>query len=89
VLGYLKSYPYSDGFGWGSYRECCLENKSDPAFDSPSTPSNQVEFDKPSELLKKENGMFRSLIDESGDRDLLYAMANSGKTPGTTTHQSE
>ncbi|KAH9972688.1 hypothetical protein BJV74DRAFT_879749 [Russula compacta] len=35
-----------------------------------------VEFDKPSELLKKENGRFRSLVDESGDKDLLYAMAN-------------
>ncbi|KAI0306147.1 hypothetical protein B0F90DRAFT_1814940 [Multifurca ochricompacta] len=41
-----------------------------------------VEFDKPSELLKIENGRFRSLVDESGDRDLLYAMANKA---GTTT----
>ncbi|KAI0248983.1 hypothetical protein BJV78DRAFT_1276336 [Lactifluus subvellereus] len=41
-----------------------------------------VEFDKPSELLKKENGKFRSLVDESGDRDFLYAMANSSKAPG-------
>ncbi|KAH8986100.1 hypothetical protein EDB92DRAFT_2116516 [Lactarius akahatsu] len=36
-----------------------------------------VEFDKPSELLKVENGRFRSLVDESGDRDLLYLMASS------------
>ncbi|KAH9041242.1 hypothetical protein EDB85DRAFT_1921690 [Lactarius pseudohatsudake] len=36
-----------------------------------------VEFDKPSELLKLENGRFRSLVDESGDRDLLYLMASS------------
>ncbi|KAH8986103.1 hypothetical protein EDB92DRAFT_1949382 [Lactarius akahatsu] len=36
-----------------------------------------VEFDKPSELLKMENGRFRSLVDESGDRDLLYLMASS------------
>jgi hypothetical protein len=44
----------------------------------------QVEFDKPSELLKKENGRFRSLVDESGDRDLLYAMANADdKAAGT------
>jgi len=35
-----------------------------------------VEFDKPSELLKVENGRFRSLVDESGDRDTLYALAN-------------
>ncbi|KAI9434174.1 hypothetical protein H4582DRAFT_2177883 [Lactarius indigo] len=36
-----------------------------------------VEFDKPSELLKVENGRFRSLVDESGDRDLLYSIAAS------------
>ncbi|KAH9028057.1 hypothetical protein EDB83DRAFT_2543807 [Lactarius deliciosus] len=41
-----------------------------------------VEFDKPSELLKLENGWFRSLVDESGDRDLLYLMASSvGEVP--------
>ncbi|KAI9444468.1 hypothetical protein H4582DRAFT_1805817 [Lactarius indigo] len=47
-----------------------------------------VEFDKPSELLKMENGRFRSLVDESGDKDLLYSMASSaGKAQGggTTT----
>lgn len=37
---------------------------------------SQVEFDKPSELLKKENGRFRSLVDNSGDKDLLYQLAN-------------
>ncbi|KAH9166805.1 hypothetical protein EDB89DRAFT_2245995 [Lactarius sanguifluus] len=36
-----------------------------------------VEFDKPSELLKLENGRFRSLVDESGDRELLYSIASS------------
>ncbi|KAI9431384.1 hypothetical protein H4582DRAFT_2085055 [Lactarius indigo] len=36
-----------------------------------------VEFDKPRELLKIENGRFRSLVDESGDRDLLYSIAAS------------
>ncbi|KAH8978589.1 hypothetical protein EDB92DRAFT_2056103 [Lactarius akahatsu] len=36
-----------------------------------------VEFDKPSELLKMENGRFRSLVDESGDKDLLYLMVSS------------
>ncbi|KAH9166802.1 hypothetical protein EDB89DRAFT_2075433 [Lactarius sanguifluus] len=41
-----------------------------------------VEFDKPSELLKLENGRFRSLVDKSGDRDLLYSMASSvGEVP--------
>ncbi|KAH9041259.1 hypothetical protein EDB85DRAFT_1921835 [Lactarius pseudohatsudake] len=41
-----------------------------------------VEFDKPSELLKLENSRFRSLVDESGDKDLLYSMASSaGKAP--------
>ncbi|KAI0918391.1 hypothetical protein AcV5_002391 [Taiwanofungus camphoratus] len=34
-----------------------------------------VEFDKPSELLKKEQGMLRALVDESGDKATLYAMA--------------
>jgi ABC-type multidrug transport system fused ATPase/permease subunit len=41
-----------------------------------------VEFDKPSDLLKKENGSFRSLVDKSGDRDLLYELANAAaETP--------
>ncbi|KAI0918361.1 hypothetical protein AcV5_002367 [Taiwanofungus camphoratus] len=35
-----------------------------------------VEFDKPSELLKNEQGMLRSLVDESGDKATLYAMAS-------------
>ncbi|KAH9077606.1 hypothetical protein EDB83DRAFT_2285647 [Lactarius deliciosus] len=38
-----------------------------------------VEFDKPNELLKIEDGKFRSLVDESEDRDLLYAMASESK----------
>jgi ABC-type multidrug transport system fused ATPase/permease subunit len=38
-----------------------------------------VEFDRPSQLLKNEKGMLRSLVDESGDRDNLVAMAE-GKT---------
>ncbi|KAI0291829.1 hypothetical protein BC826DRAFT_1105763 [Russula brevipes] len=45
-----------------------------------------VEFDKPSELLKNENGRFRSLVDESGDKDLLYATANQA---GMATNASE
>ncbi|KAI0782161.1 multidrug resistance-associated ABC transporter [Abortiporus biennis] len=34
-----------------------------------------AEFDKPSVLLKNEKGMLRALVDESGDKDKLYAMA--------------
>ncbi|KAI0039394.1 P-loop containing nucleoside triphosphate hydrolase protein [Auriscalpium vulgare] len=35
-----------------------------------------VEFDRPSELLKRDGGRLRALVDESGDRDALYAMAS-------------
>ncbi|EPT00314.1 hypothetical protein FOMPIDRAFT_1023884 [Fomitopsis schrenkii] len=34
-----------------------------------------AEFGKPSELLKNEKGMLRALVDESGDKDILHAMA--------------
>ncbi len=34
-----------------------------------------VEFGTPSELLKNEQGTLRSLVDESGDKETLYAMA--------------
>ncbi|KAG9103574.1 hypothetical protein FRC06_009826 [Ceratobasidium sp. 370] len=34
-----------------------------------------VEFDSPAALLQKDGGVFKSLVDESGDRDALYAMA--------------
>ncbi|KAI9061281.1 P-loop containing nucleoside triphosphate hydrolase protein [Trametes sanguinea] len=34
-----------------------------------------VEFGKPSEFLQNEQGLLRSLVDESGDREHLYAMA--------------
>ncbi|PBK77153.1 hypothetical protein ARMSODRAFT_949046 [Armillaria solidipes] len=34
-----------------------------------------VEYDSPSALLKKENGRLRAMVDESNDRDTLYAMA--------------
>ena len=36
-----------------------------------------VEFDSPSNLLKKEGGFLKSLVDESGEREVLYAMATS------------
>ncbi|KAF9229723.1 P-loop containing nucleoside triphosphate hydrolase protein [Gyrodon lividus] len=34
-----------------------------------------VEFGSPQQLLRNEKGMFRALVDESGDKALLYAMA--------------
>ncbi|RPD55459.1 P-loop containing nucleoside triphosphate hydrolase protein [Lentinus tigrinus ALCF2SS1-7] len=36
-----------------------------------------VEFGKPSELLKNEKGLLRALVDESGDKEKLYTMANA------------
>lgn len=36
----------------------------------------QAEFDKPSELLKKESSLLHKLVEESGDKEKLYAMAN-------------
>lgn len=39
-----------------------------------------VEFGTPKELLMNEQGTLRSLVDESGDRDALYAMANKSAT---------
>lgn len=38
-----------------------------------------IEFDSPAALLQKEKGAFKSLVDESGDRDALYAMAKRQK----------
>jgi ABC-type multidrug transport system fused ATPase/permease subunit len=34
-----------------------------------------VEFDKPGTLLRKKGGYLKALVDESGDRENLYAMA--------------
>lgn len=34
-----------------------------------------VEFGRPRELLEKENGYFRSLVDESDDREVLLGLA--------------
>ncbi|KEP49369.1 ABC transporter [Rhizoctonia solani 123E] len=36
---------------------------------------NIIEFDSPAALLGKESGAFKSLVDESGDKEALYAMA--------------
>ena len=38
-----------------------------------------VEFDSPNNLLQKEGGMLKSLVDGSGDRDALYKMAAAKK----------
>lgn len=34
-----------------------------------------VEYDAPKALLKKEGSLLRALVDESADKDTLYAMA--------------
>lgn len=39
-----------------------------------------VEFDSPQELLKNPNGKLRALVDESGDRETLIAMAEGKST---------
>ncbi|KAJ7676645.1 P-loop containing nucleoside triphosphate hydrolase protein [Mycena polygramma] len=36
-----------------------------------------VEFDSPKKLLKIKDGKFRALVEESGDREALYSMANA------------
>ena len=36
-----------------------------------------VEFASPRELLGKRGGILKSLVDESGDKDKLYAMAGA------------
>jgi len=49
-----------------------------------------VEFDKPSELLKKESGLLYSLVQESADKEELIAMAHGTEvaTEGTTVSSS-
>ncbi|KAF9062353.1 P-loop containing nucleoside triphosphate hydrolase protein [Rhodocollybia butyracea] len=36
-----------------------------------------VEFDTPSELLKRKNGLFRALVEESNDKEELFALVKS------------
>ena len=36
-----------------------------------------VEFDAPGVLLAKDAGYFKSLVEESSDKEALYAMADS------------
>jgi len=37
----------------------------------------QAEFDSPKKLLRNEQGMLRSLVDGSGDREALFELARS------------
>jgi hypothetical protein len=41
------------------------------------TSVSKVEFDRPKVLLKKEHGMLRALVNESGDKDALYKIAEA------------
>ena len=38
-------------------------------------PLSQIEFDSPQELLQKKGGAFKGMVDGSGDKKALYAMA--------------
>ena len=38
-------------------------------------PLFQIEFDSPRELLQKDGGAFKGMVDGSGDKKALYAMA--------------
>jgi len=42
-----------------------------------------VEFDSPANLLQKQEGYLRSLVDESRDREILYAIAHKVKERAT------
>jgi hypothetical protein len=35
----------------------------------------KAEYDTPVNLLRKQSGLFRSMVDESNDRDKLYEVA--------------
>lgn len=48
---------------------------------SDTTDSFQVEFASPRELLDNQPGKLRALVDESQDRDILYAMASKQRPP--------
>jgi ABC-type multidrug transport system fused ATPase/permease subunit len=40
---------------------------------------NMVEFDSPTNLLKKSGGFLKSLVEESGDREVLYELAEKAR----------
>ncbi|KZP21077.1 P-loop containing nucleoside triphosphate hydrolase protein [Athelia psychrophila] len=43
-----------------------------------------AEFDTPAQLLQNDKGRLRALVDESKDKDVLIAMANSASGPATS-----
>lgn len=38
-----------------------------------------VEFDSPETLLAKSSGVFKAMVDGSGDKDVLYMLAGADK----------
>ncbi|KAF8904772.1 hypothetical protein CPB84DRAFT_1677115, partial [Gymnopilus junonius] len=44
-----------------------------------------AEFDRPKYLFQKEGSMFKALVDESGDKDALYAVAE-GKAASSSNY---
>ena len=40
--------------------------------------SFQIEFDSPKELLKKEKGLLKALVKDSGEKDMLYSIVERG-----------
>lgn len=67
----LMSWVLVDGLGFWTYRKLynhCLPNPHNLFY-------SQVEFDTPRNLLRIERGVLKALVDGSGDKDNLYAMA--------------
>ena len=64
------TFDTADGVGRG---ENCKHSRS--VLSSVADHILQVEFDSPQALLKIKDGKLRSLVDESNDKDVLYAMA--------------
>jgi hypothetical protein len=48
--------------------------------------TRQVEFDTPTALLQKEDGMLKALVDESGDKAMLYSMAEGNSAMSVSYH---
>ncbi|RDX54003.1 hypothetical protein OH76DRAFT_1341994, partial [Lentinus brumalis] len=48
-----------------------------------------VEFGRPNELVPNDKGMLRALVDESEDKEKLYAMANAARAPPVTAEESK
>jgi ABC-type multidrug transport system fused ATPase/permease subunit len=54
---------------------CAQSPTTDLVFQMVLDAGRLVEFDAPIELLRKEGGLLRALVDESADKDELWAMA--------------